>query len=50
MVIDDKKIRILLFAAIGIVFLEILFGIGYVFSGLMYRSFEKDKAELTLSP
>ena len=45
----SKKIRTLLYVAIGIVFLETILGIGFVLSGFMYRSFEKDKAELTLS-
>lgn len=45
---DVKKIRILVFVVIGILFLEILFGVGTLFSGLMYNRFDKNIARLQL--
>lgn len=45
---DIKKIRILLYVSLAIVFLETILGIGCVLSGYMYRSLDKDNAELSL--
>jgi len=45
---DIKKIRVLAFVGLALLFFECIFGMGVLFSGLMYRGFEKDKAFLKL--
>ena len=46
--IDIKKIRFLTAFCLVIVSLECIVSVGAIFSGLMYRGFEKDKAVLQL--
>ncbi len=45
---DIKKIRILACIGLACVLFECIVGVGALFSGMMYRGFEKDKAVLKL--
>jgi len=45
---SSKKIQIIALIGLSFIFLEVIVGIGVLFSGFMYHGFEKDKAVLKL--